>query len=80
MKIRQRTNASGVDAQAPGGRYHYVTDQKYIPYDHLVKIKNSIPIVFVDRIPDMKEIHYVVCNMVSGTVQLVNYLLDKSIE
>jgi LacI family transcriptional regulator len=46
-------------------------------YDHLVKIKNSIPIVFVDRIPDMKEIHYVACNMVSGTVQLVNYLLDK---
>lgn len=46
-------------------------------YDHLVKIKNTIPIVFVDRIPDMKEIHYVACNMVSGTVQLVNYLLDK---
>ncbi len=46
-------------------------------YDHLIKIKNSIPIVFVDRIPDIKEIHYVACNMVSGTVQLVNYLLHK---
>ncbi len=46
-------------------------------YDHFIKIKDSISIVFVDRIPDMKEIHYVACNMISGTVQLVNFLLEK---
>ncbi|MBP6794381.1 MAG: LacI family DNA-binding transcriptional regulator [Saprospiraceae bacterium] len=46
-------------------------------YDHLIKYKESLPIVFVDRIPEINEIHYVACNMVSGTFQLVNYLLDK---
>lgn len=46
-------------------------------YDHLIKYKETLPIVFVDRIPEINEIHYVACNMVSGTLQLVNYLLDK---
>ena len=46
-------------------------------YDHMLKIKDAVPIVFVDRIPDIKEIHSVSCNMISGTVQLVNYLLNK---
>ena len=45
-------------------------------YDHLKKIKETIPLVFFDRIPDMKEIHYVACNLVSGTVQAMNYLLQ----
>jgi LacI family transcriptional regulator len=46
-------------------------------YDHLKKIKQTIPIVFFDRIPDMQEIHYVACNMVSGTIQAVSCLLQK---
>ncbi|MCF1715640.1 LacI family transcriptional regulator [Flavihumibacter sp. RY-1] len=46
-------------------------------YDHLRKVKESIPLVFFDRIPDMKEIHYVACNLVSGTVQAMNYLLQQ---
>ncbi|QGW29980.1 substrate-binding domain-containing protein [Phnomibacter ginsenosidimutans] len=46
-------------------------------YDRLAKYKETIPMVFVDRIPDMKEIHYVACNMVSGTIQAVSYLLQK---
>lgn len=46
-------------------------------YDHLKKIKETIPLVFFDRIPDMKEIHYVACNLVSGTVQAMNYLLQQ---
>lgn len=46
-------------------------------YDYLKKIKETIPIVFFDRIPDMKEIHYVACDMISGTVQAVSYLLKK---
>lgn len=46
-------------------------------YDHLIKLKEAVPTVFFDRIPDMKEIHYVACNMISGTVQAVNFLLEK---
>jgi LacI family transcriptional regulator len=46
-------------------------------YDQLKKVKQSIPIVFFDRIPEMKEIHYVACNIVAGTVQAVSYLLQK---
>ena len=47
-------------------------------YDHMQKLKDIVPMVFVDRIPDMKEIHYVACNMVSGKIQLVNYLFEKN--
>ena len=47
-------------------------------YDNMQKLKDIVPMVFVDRIPDMKEIHYVACNMVSGTIQLVNYLFEKN--
>ncbi|HEV7621486.1 MAG TPA: LacI family DNA-binding transcriptional regulator, partial [Flavisolibacter sp.] len=39
--------------------------------------KFNIPIVFFDRIPNMPNIHYVACNMESGTVQAVNFLLKK---
>ena len=42
------------------------------------RVEDIVPMVFVDRIPDMKEIHYVACNMVSGTIQLVNYLFEKN--
>jgi LacI family transcriptional regulator len=49
-----------------------------INYDHFKNLKKSgIPVVFFDRIPKMDEIHYVACNMVSGTVQAVTYLLRK---
>ncbi|WP_041537567.1 LacI family DNA-binding transcriptional regulator [Pseudopedobacter saltans] len=39
--------------------------------------KNRIPLVFFDCIPARKDIHYVVCNMETGTVEAVNYLLKK---
>jgi LacI family transcriptional regulator len=39
--------------------------------------KYDIPVVFFDRIPDTGDIHYVACNMESGTVQAVNFLLKK---
>jgi LacI family repressor for deo operon, udp, cdd, tsx, nupC, and nupG len=49
-----------------------------VNYDHFESLKKyGIPIVFFDRIPKMKDIHYVACNMVSGTVQAVTYLLKK---
>lgn len=48
-----------------------------VNYDAFRRIKETIPLVFFDRIPDMEEIHYVGCNMVSGTMQAVGYLHAK---
>ncbi len=49
-----------------------------VNYDHFESLKKyGIPVVFFDRIPKMDDIHYVACNMVSGTVQAVSYLLKK---
>lgn len=39
--------------------------------------KNQVPLVFFDCIPPQKDIHYVVCNMETGTVEAVNYLLKR---
>jgi LacI family transcriptional regulator, repressor for deo operon, udp, cdd, tsx, nupC, and nupG len=47
-------------------------------YDHFINLKKyNIPVVFFDRIPKMEGIHYVACNMESGTVQAVSFLLEK---
>ncbi|WEK34729.1 MAG: LacI family DNA-binding transcriptional regulator [Candidatus Pseudobacter hemicellulosilyticus] len=47
-------------------------------YDHFESLKKyGIPVVFFDRIPNMTNIHYVACNMASGTIQAINFLLKK---
>lgn len=47
-------------------------------YTHFEMLKNyNIPVVFFDRIPNLKDIHYVACNMQSGTLQAVSLLLEK---
>lgn len=47
-------------------------------YDHFESLKKyDIPVVFFDRIPNMPDIHYVACNMASGTIQAINYLFKK---
>ena len=44
-------------------------------YEHFEAIKKyDIPVVFFDRIPSMENIHYVACNMASGTTQAFNFL------
>jgi LacI family transcriptional regulator len=44
-------------------------------YEHFEALKKyNIPVVFFDRIPNMSNIHYVACNMASGTIQAINYL------
>jgi len=44
-------------------------------YEHFDSLrKYDIPVVFFDRIPDMPNIHYVACNMASGTTLAYNYL------
>jgi len=47
-------------------------------YQHFERLKQyDIPVVFFDRIPAMPNIHYVACNMETGTVEAVSYLLKK---
>ncbi len=47
-------------------------------YAHFQSLrKYNIPIVYFDRIPKMDEIHYVACNMTSGTIQAINHLFKK---
>lgn len=47
-------------------------------YEHFEALKKyGIPVVFFDRIPNMANIHYVACNMASGTLEAINYLFKK---
>ncbi|HEY6978306.1 MAG TPA: LacI family DNA-binding transcriptional regulator [Chitinophagaceae bacterium] len=47
-------------------------------YDHFEMLKRyNIPVVFFDRIPNMTGMHYVACNMESGTIQALSFLLKK---
>ncbi|SDS49528.1 transcriptional regulator, LacI family [Mucilaginibacter mallensis] len=46
--------------------------------DHFETLrKSNIPVVFFDRIPAMKDIHSVACNMATGTFEAVNFLLKR---
>jgi LacI family transcriptional regulator len=47
-------------------------------YEHFDLLKkHHIPVVFFDRIPPLKNIHYVACDMETGTIQALNYLIKK---
>jgi len=47
-------------------------------FDHFEKLSAfNIPVVFFDRIPPFKNIHYVACSIESATIKAVNYLLKK---
>jgi LacI family repressor for deo operon, udp, cdd, tsx, nupC, and nupG len=49
-----------------------------VNYDHFEMLKRyNIPVVFFDRIPNMAGIHYTACNMESGTIQAVSFLVKK---
>lgn len=47
-------------------------------FEHFDMLRRyNIPVVFFDRIPPIKNIHYVACNMETGSIEAVNYLLQK---
>ena len=47
-------------------------------YDHFEMLKKyDIPVVFFDRIPKIPNIHYVACDMKTGTKDAVDFLLKK---
>lgn len=47
-------------------------------FEHFEKLKAfNIPVVFFDRIPPVKNVHYVACTLENATTKAVNYLLKK---
>jgi LacI family transcriptional regulator len=47
-------------------------------FEHFNGLKKyNIPVVFFDRVPAIPNIHYVGCNMETGTIEAVSYLLKK---
>lgn len=47
-------------------------------FDHFERLKAfNIPVVFFDRIPPIKNVHYVACTLENATTKAVNYLLKK---
>jgi LacI family transcriptional regulator len=47
-------------------------------YSHFDMLKDfNIPVVFFDRVPKMKDIHYVVCKMENGMIEAINFLVKR---
>lgn len=47
-------------------------------YDHFKLLeKNNIPVVFIDRIPEMQNIHFIACKLENGMIDAVNFLVAK---
>jgi DNA-binding LacI/PurR family transcriptional regulator len=47
-------------------------------YEHFHMLKSlQIPVVFFDRVPPIKDIHFVASNLETGTFEAVNFLLKK---
>ncbi|WP_316808795.1 LacI family DNA-binding transcriptional regulator [Pedobacter agri] len=47
-------------------------------FDHFEKLNSfNIPVVFFDRIPPSKNVHYVACSLETATAKALNYLLKK---
>ncbi len=47
-------------------------------FDHFDRLRQyNIPVVFFDRIPPLKKVHYVASNLVTGTIEAVNFLLKR---
>ncbi len=47
-------------------------------YSHFDMLKEyNIPVVFFDRIPKMKDIHYVACKMENGMMEAINFLVKR---
>ncbi len=47
-------------------------------FEHFEQLrKYHIPVVYFDRIPPLNDIHYVACNIETGSIAAVNYLLNR---
>jgi LacI family transcriptional regulator len=47
-------------------------------FEHFEQLKKyNIPVVYFDRVPPLKNIHYVACNIETGSTEVVNFLLKR---
>ncbi len=47
-------------------------------FDHFEALKKyRIPVVYFDRVPPLKNIHYVACNIEKGSMEAVHFLLKR---
>lgn len=47
-------------------------------YDHLQALdKYEIPVVYFDRVPAMENVHRVYCDLYEGTIEIVNWLVNR---
>lgn len=46
-------------------------------YDHFTALKNNIPLVFFDRVPNLPNVPKVYFNMIEGTRQALEFLIAK---
>ena len=47
-------------------------------YDHLATLENfNIPVIYFDRVPAIKSANKVFCNLYKGTIELIDWLLNK---
>ncbi len=47
-------------------------------YEHFELLKrNNIPVVFLDRIPEMQDIHFIASKLESGMMEAVSFLIEK---
>ena len=49
-----------------------------VDYEHFESLKrNNIPVVFLDRIPKMPDIHYIASSLGSGMQEAIDFLIQK---
>lgn len=47
-------------------------------FEHFEQLKKyGIPVVYFDRIPPLRDIHYVACNIETGSIEAVHFLLKR---
>jgi LacI family repressor for deo operon, udp, cdd, tsx, nupC, and nupG len=52
--------------------------KKTTNFDHFEALKKyGIPVVYFDRVPPLKNIHYVACNIETGSLEAVHFLLKR---
>jgi DNA-binding LacI/PurR family transcriptional regulator len=74
---RERTLVAKMKAQRVDGMLISIA-KNTSSYDHFEMLKRSnIPVVFFDRVPAIKNVHTVACNMETGTFEAVNFLLKR---
>jgi len=74
---RERTLVAKMKAQRVDGLLISIA-KNTSSYDHFEMLKRSnIPVVFFDRVPAIKNVHTVACNMETGTFEAVNFLLKR---